>query len=41
MTFEKKRDNTPFFRRVAAPEFSRGFQPTVGVIFISRRVSDG
>jgi len=24
----------------AAPEFSRGFQPTVGVIFFPRRVSD-
>jgi len=27
-------------RRIAAPEFRRGFQPTVGVIFIPRRVSD-
>jgi hypothetical protein len=27
-------------RRIAAPEFSRGFQPTVGVSFIPRRVSD-
>jgi len=27
-------------RRIAAPEFRRGFQPTVGMIFIPRRVSD-
>jgi hypothetical protein len=27
-------------RRIAAPEFSRGFKPTVDVIFIPRRVSD-
>src|SRR5262249_25839834 len=27
-------------RRIAAPEFSRGFQPTVSVIFNPRRVSD-
>jgi hypothetical protein len=24
-----------FHRRIAAPEFSRGFQPTVGVVFHS------
>jgi len=27
-------------RRIAAPEFRRGFQPMVGMIFIPCRVSD-